>query len=430
MIDGITPQKQFTYRDVLTLFIIVFAAATLSITENDTFLLVLTACLLLYGTVQGYLYEANYFYLTIAYWALMAAIALTTSGFDLKPTGGYFLRITSVYLLLRMIGPTYFVLIEKWFYWLSLFSLPMFAIQLVAYDFIQSLARIFNFEHGIRLMGGAIDWIFFHVDGWAPTRNAGFMWEPGSFGMMIVIGMLLNFYFNDDKYFLSKRNLIYILAILSTQSTTAYLNVFILLHFYLLNSKDARTNFLWLLLPVIYLGAVVAFFSLDFLGPKIDEYFNSVFQYKEFVGDTTTIEGEGFSPYITVGRFSMLVIDLQDWLKSPIVGLGFSYDLRTDALFQKFSRVNGLSDYIATFGLVGIAFMGWALQNMFRIIELQSGFKSRFKSLGYVIMLTGLFSNPVVNNFFTLSWLMFALVNSLLLNYKLTSISSQPETAL
>ena len=65
-----------------------------------------------------------------------------------------------------------------------------------------------------------------------------------------------------------------------------------------------------------------------------------------------------------MGRFGSLVIDFNDFIKHPIIGYGIQrrdtskHQLRTQAKYNytKLVRVNGFSDRLATFGVVGMLF--------------------------------------------------------------------------
>tara|TARA_B100001057_G_C22331906_1_gene749858 strand:- start:76 stop:522 length:447 start_codon:yes stop_codon:yes gene_type:complete len=60
---------------------------------------------------------------------------------------------------------------------------------------------------------------------------------------------------------------------------------------------------------------------------------------------------------ISLGRISSFIVDYNDFLKKPIIGFGYQRSERTQNPYVKLTRVNGFSDILATYGLVGIFFM-------------------------------------------------------------------------
>ena len=78
-------------------------------------------------------------------------------------------------------------------------------------------------------------------------RNLGFAWEPGRFGSILSIGLLVNLFLNNFNLKNNKHFFIILGALLSSQSTTAYMAMIAVIVIYLYNKK---VKYIILLLPI------------------------------------------------------------------------------------------------------------------------------------------------------------------------------------
>ena len=99
-------------------------------------------------------------------------------------------------------------------------------------------------------------------------RNSGFMWEPGAFALMIILGILLHFYYTDFKPNLAKL-LIYLITLATTLSTMGYPVVFIVFFIFIIKKK--RFSYLFILFPLILLLWILIA-DLDFILPEIEKH--------------------------------------------------------------------------------------------------------------------------------------------------------------
>ena len=95
-------------------------------------------------------------------------------------------------------------------------------------------------------------------------RNSGISWEPGRFSIMITIAVALNFMTNGNKF--DKRVLVFILAIITTFSTTGYLTLFVIIFIHLINNKSVILKVSSI---VFFSLGVFIFINLNFLSTKI-----------------------------------------------------------------------------------------------------------------------------------------------------------------
>lgn len=170
------------------------------------------------------------------------------------------------------------------------------------------------------------------------VRNSGMFWEPGAFQGFIMLPFL--FYIGKLKWFWKherKRIIVFALSMLSTLSTTAYLVAFAFAFLMLMTAK-VRMIYKVALIGVASLGAVYAFFSLDFLGAKIQDQV-----------EKTKING---SDNVSWSRTGAMLIEISNLARHPLVGNGFLLDSRYKGFGEEMSGAgNGLFGMINMLGL-------------------------------------------------------------------------------
>ncbi len=175
-------------------------------------------------------------------------------------------------------------------------------------------------------------------------RNSGPFWEPGAFAVFLNLSLSLNLV--RERSLVARKNLFFIVAILSTFSTAGFLTLFItIIGFVLTNSlKPSRYVFVILIIGV---GSYM-YESIDFLSNKV-------------IDNVLTASETSSS------RFGSAVRDLTDLMNSPLIGYGrraenrfgnlatnAALNLRED-LDSEIHRNNGLTFLFVTYGLPGAA---------------------------------------------------------------------------
>lgn len=162
-------------------------------------------------------------------------------------------------------------------------------------------------------------------------RNSGPFWEPGAFAGFLVIGLIFNFL--QTKNIWHKKNLVLMTGLVTTLSTTGILALFVIIAGYLLSNQ--RLILKVITLPILLLLGFVGFNSVDFLGSKVTEKMD--------------IENAEYNT-----RFKSAVLDIEDTMENPILGLGRNIKTRfkgeTDPV--KIHRNNGVTDVMASMGLM------------------------------------------------------------------------------
>tara|TARA_Y100000813_G_scaffold105483_1_gene75336 strand:- start:9982 stop:10923 length:942 start_codon:yes stop_codon:yes gene_type:complete len=251
------------------------------------------------------------------------------------------------YLSIKNIGLDFFKNIVKIGYYGAIISLTFFFFQIINYDltfkFVGFLQNSFDFL-SFRNESFANN-ILFTVNSSAEFRNSGFMWEPKGFANFLIISIFFQLVIGSFKVF-NKKMLIMLIALITTFSTTGFIALFSLLIFYFLN-KNLKTSLIFF--PIFILFSSIIFFNSDFLYDKIvyelsltKEYENLLYQKKDYKDDVYSL-----------GRTGSFIVDINDLKNRPFFGYGFTRENRTQSDFVKLIRVNGLSDLLAVYGIVG-----------------------------------------------------------------------------
>lgn len=181
-------------------------------------------------------------------------------------------------------------------------------------------------------------------------RNSGMFWEPGVFG--IYLNLVFFLYLIDFKKFINTYRYSFILlfvTLLTTQSTSSYMIFIFIITLLIFNDINWKRKLkkLIILFPLIFFIV----YSFDFLGNKIIKQYNSSMSSQQ--GEFN--KGREFKP----DRFNALIFDLHYIKKHPIIGNGMDQESRwsdhQELIGKKLGHGNGLSNFIATMGLLAFA---------------------------------------------------------------------------
>ena len=189
--------------------------------------------------------------------------------------------------------------------------------------------------------------IFFTINGDGALRNSGFMWEPKGFASFIVVATIFRLLLNNLVFF-DKKIIVFILAIVSTFSTTGILSLFLIMIFYFINKKAIVLLFAF---PIFIILSYNVFFKSEIFYKKILYEISLKDEYKMLL-----TKDDFESDVYSLGRTGSLLVDFNDFIKRPIFGYGFTRENRTQSSYVKLVRVNGFSDLLAIYGLGIILF--------------------------------------------------------------------------
>ena len=284
------------------------------------------------------------------------------------------MKFTYAYIVFKMLKNKFIVYSEDIIYKLALISLPLYLMQL--YDFHLMKQIIGIIEHTIPALDYRDNWyennfIFTLNDrymgaGEGAWRNSGFAWEPKGFASILSIAIFFNLIINNFK--LNKRLYIMLIALITTFSTAGYIILlFSLVPFYILNTKGSLKIFIF---PLAIIISIFVFFNTDRLKNKLISEIMERDKLLSYQYDRN-YKGESRS----MGRFGSLLLDYYDFKKEPIIGYGVQKSERTMKSIGgvKLVRVNGFSDLLAKYGLLGMIF--WIVSLFLSLKKLSNYYK-------------------------------------------------------
>ena len=182
------------------------------------------------------------------------------------------------------------------------------------------------------------------------NRNSGPFWEPGGFGVFLTIAFIFNTL--KSKKILTRKNIIFLITIITTLSTGAYIILMIYLAFYLSHNYSSKYRYI-ILLSAIFLSNIV-FQNTYFLKDKL--------QY------TMDVTGYGDSKYAPRTRIGSALIDVSDFLAYPIIGKGYFVSNRHSEFEDEVLRYrnNGLTNMLVEYGIIGFFFFFFTMHRSFR----------------------------------------------------------------
>nr|WP_321409390.1 O-antigen ligase family protein [uncultured Carboxylicivirga sp.] len=175
-------------------------------------------------------------------------------------------------------------------------------------------------------------------------RNSGPFWEPGAFSGFLIIALLFNSI--RKKYLWNRKNVILILGLISTFSTTGLIGLlYVIISYYLVHQNVKRRI---VFVPVLIVGVIYLFVSVDFIGDKI-------------------MRKLSFTDYTYNTRFKSAQKDIIDFAQSPFVGLGRAEKTRfgEETEERKIHRNNGVTNLLASYGIFAfflyfiLTWIGW-----------------------------------------------------------------------
>ena len=234
---------------------------------------------------------------------------------------------------------------------LALIDFVLWIFLLIMPDFINNLLSLSPIE-GTGLVKGNSLVIFAsgrHYELF--IRNIGFAWEPGRFGSIMAIAVFFNLVVNRFRLKKNKNFIFLSLAVLSSQSTTAYFIYLTDIAFYLYNKK---ANYFVGLLP-IFLVLSFVLLQLDFMVEKVQDL--SIFNKEHNDAWQSSMDYYSRNDMIIVPqRFDALYMEFLNILHDPLLGNATdTYTYLYGKFGVKFSLSNGALRIFANMGiLIGI----------------------------------------------------------------------------
>ena len=273
---------------------------------------------------------------------------------------GYFFRIIYAYTTIKIIGEKILDYYINIIYFFSVLAVIIFIPYLFYQEqFDEFFTRISEYISPFQLASPGRDHIIVYTygvgyedaDGETAKnliRNSGPFWEPGGFGVFITIA----FFFEMIKKnkFITKKNVVFIIALLSTLSTGSFFVFFlIVLSYIIINPTLLRVC---LLIGFLILSTFV-YSKIFFLSEKVNNQSSYNYSLK----------------YAPRSRFVCAQLDWNDFVNNPILGRGrflaTRFDIKEDEEHTYMNhRNNGTTNLLVEFGFFGfVAFFYYMYQS-------------------------------------------------------------------
>lgn len=367
------------FHYLLMAFSLLYFAGTTQFTATDQGLAIV---FLIYASVfflSGHKLDSQFGTITIVYVLVnIIPILYFQSLPNLSTFIGFYLRVASGYFLVKTVGEPILLIFEDLIVKSAIISLPLYFVQITFPTFFHFFSNV-NFSFGLQQSEArSINIIIFHINGWSPDRNSGFMWEPGVYGMVLGLAIILNLIRNYFKF--TPPFFLLLIVAITTMSTTTYICLLIISVFILFN-KDIKNKFI--LVPIV-VAAFAYTLQQSFLTDKIIDSYDQ--------GYSLAQKNLNFARYQHINRFGGFIINIKEFIKFPL-GYTFLVEYRTQTAIGSLGSANGLSEFIQMWGIFGIIFLYKAIKGFFKNLQRKYYFKGII--IPAIVFLLYISSNPV-----------------------------------
>jgi hypothetical protein len=330
-------------------------------------------------------------YLSIIWMLINATHALV---FSVKFDFLFNVRFILIYLILpslilKTYGFDFLLRMEKIIFKLTLISLPLFLFNNIFNGFLSNFRNIFAPFTRDALLSNPGYWsigIYTNIEATASIgqisviRNAGFMWEPGYFALVLVFALLIHW--KRQKMKVDIRATVYIVAVLTTFSTAGYFSIFLIL----ISLFSKKINFFNAAFIIIISSIFVNnIYKTSFMKGKIDNYLIAVYDDKfNYAHQYEAIK---------LNRFQIALYDIDRIKNYPF---GFGSNDRYNFGEVELLGTNGFTGLIRVWGIPVFLFFIYAIYK-FVSINNQPLFKIQL-FLHLFSLIVVLFSQNIQNN--------------------------------
>lgn len=307
---------------------------------------------------------------------------------------GLLARVLAAYLIIKLLSENfikyyirimYIIALISWIFFFPILVIPSIGTALL------NLAQLFNWMDPTTLYKTILIYNLSHLTSF---RNSGPFWEPGAFAGYLTLAFVFSYTIKPKLF--NKQNGVLLLTLLSTQSTTAFIALFIFLCF--ANYKYINNIFIKIFaVAIIGISGYYAFTSLDFLGEKIFA------QLK--IAQTSSIQTNDNSQ-----RFLNIIRDFKDLEGHEILGRGANAETRYSFGPITQIRTVGWSDVLVKFGIPFFLLMMYMMyKSIDRFTHYQLQHKSHLYNIGiFITILITLMSEVYFN--FPMYWSLLFLI--------------------
>ncbi len=281
--------------------------------------------LLLFGSILffQFLNTGMYYFLTVAAQLMILLTAVITVDVFKEKFLDVFLKVMVYISIISLI------------FFIPIFLKPSVADLLIAYFPIY--VPLEQESYGINQIIHSFIFFNFSPDFTFRIRNIGPFWEAGFYGGYLMVALMYNTI--RQKSIFNKIGILFIICILTTFSTTAYLALFLFIGIYYavkIGSPILRAGTILLFIA----GFAYSYTELEFLGSKINDELNQVAYDAQIQGGNSRMA----SAYLDI-------TELEEKNIYIFIGRGNHPEHRVASVNKAVQRNNGTTDVIAVWGI-------------------------------------------------------------------------------
>jgi hypothetical protein len=320
-------------------------------------ILVIPVFLVFYKRYSTLRFDIKIFLVFIVYLVLAFFQGLLWGFSIISLITSFLLGFVVPYYIFILFGRNFFTLLEKIIFYLTIISFMIWLChQFIpgAKSIIVNIINILNFKNELDVKRSMFFYTYWEAldQNFGLSRNAGFASEPGAYAMFITYAIIINYIRNGILF--TKRNIFYIMVIITTFSTAGYISLGVL-SLLLISQKKARIMG-FILFSIFLFIAYYSYTDLAFMESKIRT------QIAEQTGKELVKTPSG---RITGARKSINVI-----LTHPLFGRGLlaitKPDDASDPEFADYGWLSNMSRYGLIFGML---FMYYFLKGFYKFVK-------------------------------------------------------------
>jgi len=290
------------------------------------------------------------------------------SFYSIQTIVGVFLRVIIAYLIVKILGERFIPYFINILYVMAIVSLIIYLSTLLVPAIGDMLWRIVPLFEILNFSDTDPTILIYNITKLG-LRNTGPFWEPGSFAGYLLLAYMFNFY-SGDKY-KTRKGIIFLITIISTLSTTAYIALFAFL-FFAFYKKLKNILIRTIVVSIIIIGGYYAFISFDFLGEKIE----SQIEYAS---------KQGIEKSDNTQRFLNILRDIEDIKGHEIVGRGANPVTRYSHGPLDQIRTVGLTDILVRMGVPFFLLMMYFLYRSICSYLITQNQRNTFNCIGFFV---------------------------------------------
>lgn len=259
----------------------------------------------------------------------------------------HYYQLALCFIVVQVFRDKLFWIYEDIVYKLAVLSLILWSFSIVAPYTLAGIMHLFQNGNTIS-EGSAYVYTMMRIDRVAGLfiRNAGFAWEPGRYACFLCLAIFCNFMIRGFEIRKNKHLIVFIIALITTQSTTGIFTLILLMLTFMFNKKFEH-RLLWglFIIPIaIYMT------TFDFALEKAQKSLDN----SEDVMELSDVEGH--SSY-ALDRFESFVIEWNNFIHEPVMGYCEQRHSYFDQnVAQGFITNNGTMKILGKYGLLGLLY--------------------------------------------------------------------------